>query len=275
MSPSGGKRVASLRRARRRLRVLAGLALLVAWPALGVEIEAESLRPEQALLAIFALETQIQTERALVDRVEEQYRANLDERTRYRTRLERLGADLDTAWAAPEGTADAEALERADDELERLEKAMVLAWDEGRRLRREILTGRARLDLLRGRLDELSATLPASAESLTGYWDVRLLSGGERGVFFLVQSGAVLTGEYGLEGGFKGSLQGTLVDGQVMLQRIDTRLGRIMDLDGTVAADGKSIRGTWRRHDLSSGRPATGAWSATRRDPAASTEPAP
>jgi hypothetical protein len=264
---------AGLRSAGRLLTV--GLTMIAVRPAAGAEIEADSLRPEQALLAIFALETQIQTENTLVDRVEDQYKANLEERTRYRTRLERLAADLDTAWAAPEEATDAEALARADDELERLEKAMVLAWDEGRRLRREILTGRARLAILRGRLAELSATLPATAESLTGYWDVRLLSGGERGVFFLVQSGAVLSGEYGLEGGYKGSLQGTYVDGQVMLQRIDTRLGRIMDLDGTVAADGKSIRGTWRRHDLSSGRPATGAWSATRREPSASEEPAP
>jgi hypothetical protein len=256
-------------------RLAAALAIIAAGSAAAAEIDAESLRPEQALLAIFALETQIQTENSLVDRVEEQYRANLDERTRYKTRLDRLAADLDTAWAAPEEATDSEALARADDELERLEKAMVLSWDEGRRLRREILTGRSRLAIMRGRLAELSATLPASAESLTGYWDVRLLSGGERGLFFLVQSGAVLSGEYGLEGGYKGSLQGTYVDGQVMLQRIDTRLGRIMDLDGTVAADGKSIRGTWRRHDLSSGRPATGAWSATRRDPSASEEPAP
>jgi hypothetical protein len=251
------------------------VAIVVARPSSGADIDPDSLRPEQALLAIFALETQIQTENTLVDRVMEQYRANLEERTRYRTRLERLAADLDTAWAAPEEGTDTEGLARADDELERLEKAMVLAWDEGRRLRREILTGRARLAILRGRLEELTAALPATAESLTGYWDVRLLSGGERGLFFLVQSGAVLSGEYGLEGGYKGSLQGTFVDGQVMLQRIDTRLGRIMDLDGTVAADGKSIRGTWRRHDLSSGRPATGAWSATRREPSESAEPAP
>jgi len=275
VSPISGGVFAGSRRARPGLWIAAALMIFVAGPLPGVEIEAESLRPEQALLAIFALETQIQTERALVDRVEAQYRANLEERTRYRTRLERLASDLDTAWAAPEEATDPEALERADDELERLEKALVLAWDEGRRLRRELLTGRARLEILRGRLDQLSATLPASAESLTGYWDVRLLSGGERGLFFLVQSGAVLTGEYGLEGGYRGSLQGTFVDGQVMLQRIDTRLGRIMDLDGTVAADGKSIRGTWRRHDLSSGRPATGAWSATRRDPSASEESAP
>ena len=30
-------------------------------------------------------------------------------------------------------------------------------------------------------------------------------------------------------------------------------------------ADGDAIRGTWRRYDLSDGRPATGAWVANRR----------
>jgi hypothetical protein len=102
---------------------------------------------------------------------------------------------------------------------------------------------------------------------MTGYWDIVFLPGDQRGVFFLDHSAAVLTGEYALEGGFHGSLQGTVIDGKVVLHRIDSRLGRVMDLDGTLSPDGLSIRGTWKRFDLSDGRQASGAWSATRRSP--------
>ena len=225
----------------------------------------ELVRPEEAMLAIFTLENQLRTEGVLLTGMETEYDANLIERARYTARLQRLYADLESGWVAPEETFDPARLRRGDDELAKLEKAQDLAWDEGRRLRREMLRARSRISLLRVQLSQLLASLPADAESLTGYWDVVLLGGGERGVFFLVQSGAVLSGEYGLQGGYRGSLQGTFIDRSIVLHRIDTRLGRVMDLDGSISADGKVIRGSWQRYDLSSGRPATGSWVANRR----------
>jgi hypothetical protein len=225
----------------------------------------EVLRPEETLMAIFNLDNQIRIEQSLLAELLAQYEASAEERDRYVQRLERLYGELEAAWDAPPESFDAEAVRRLDDELERLEKAQEIAWSTGRRLRREVMQSRQRVDLLREQVDRLLQALPSDTESLTGYWDVTLLSGGERGVFVLVQSGAVLSGEYGLQGGFRGSLQGTLIDGQVVLHRIDTRLGRVMDLDGLVSTDGNAIRGTWRRYDLSDGRPATGAWVANRR----------
>ena len=226
----------------------------------------EMLRPEQAMMAIFNLENQIRMEASLLVETESRYEENQDERGRYDDRLARLYGELEAAWTAPPETFDAEGARQADDDLERLEKAQELAWDEGRRLRRDMLESRARLRLLRAQVDRLLQALPADRESLTGYWDVTLLTGGERGVFFLVQSGAVLSGEYGLQGGFRGSLQGTFIDNQVVLHRIDTQLGRVMDLDGMVSAEGDAIRGTWQRFNLSSGKPASGAWIARRRE---------
>jgi len=259
--------VSARTRGRRRPARLAHglLALAAAWVAAGEARAVELVRPEEALMALFALETQIGMEQSLLAGVELRYQANVEERTRYGARLDRLYGELEAAWAEEEETFDEDAVERGDGELERLEKAQLLAWDEGRRLRREMLKARARLRLLRDQVERLAGSMPSDAESLTGYWDVLFLAGAQRGVFFLIQSGAILTGEYGLEGGYRGSLQGTFVDGQVVLHRIDTRLGRVMDLDGAVSADGESIRGTWRRYDLSGGRPATGAWTATRR----------
>lgn len=245
--------------------------LLVGWSLLLAQADAppvDLLRPEQSLLAIFNLESQIRVESAILRQAEERYEANLEERDRYDQRLARLYAELEAGWQAPPETFDPDGIRRADEELERLEKAQELAWAEGRRLRRSMLESRSRIGMLRTQVDGLLRTLPSDRESLTGYWDVTFLSGGEQGVFFLVQSGAVLTGEYGLQGGFRGSLQGTYIDDQVALQRIDTRLGRVMDLEGLVSAEGDAIRGTWRRFDLSSGKPATGAWVARRREAA-------
>jgi len=167
--------------------------------------------------------------------------------------------------AAPGEDFDAADVGRRDQELERLEKAQDLTWDEGRRLRQRMMDAKQRLEFLQQERQELIGSLPAATESMTGYWDIVFVPGGQRGVFFLNHSAAILTGEYSLEGGFHGSVQGTLIDQKVLLHRIDSRLGRVMDLDGTLSADGLSIKGVWRRFDLSDGRQSTGAWSATRR----------
>ncbi len=232
---------------------------LPAWTAV------ELVRPEETLLALFTLETQMELETQVLASLGASYRDNQDERARFSGRLEQLYAELEAALAAPGEDSDVEELRRRDQELERLEKAQALAWDEGRRLRQRMLDAKNRLALLRQKVEELIGSLPSATESMTGYWDVVFVPGEQRGVFFLNHSAAILTGEYALEGGFRGSVQGTLIDQKVVLHRIDSRLGRVMDLDGTLSADGLSIKGVWRRFDLSDGRQSTGAWSATRR----------
>ena len=225
----------------------------------------ELVRPEETLLALFTLETQLELENRVLAEIQASYLDNLDERERYVLRLQEEYAGLESALETPGADFDPDEIGRRDYELERLEKAQTLAWDEGRRLRRRILDTKNRIRLLRLKVDALVQSLPAATESMTGYWDVVLLPGGQRGVFFLSHSAAILTGEYALERGFHGSVQGTIIDGKVVLHRIDSRLGRVMDLDGVLSADGMSIKGSWRRFDLSDGRQATGAWSARRR----------
>ncbi len=225
----------------------------------------ELVRPEETLLALFTLETQVEVENGVLAEVEIAYGVNLDERRRYADRLVQLYSQLESSLSAPANRFNPVDVRHRDDELERLEKAQALAWDEGRRLRRRMLDIKNRLALLQSKIDSLARSLPEASQSMTGYWDIVFIPDEQRGVFFLNHSAAVLTGEYALEGGFRGSLQGTLIAGKVVLHRIDSRLGRVMDLDGRLAPDGMSIRGSWRRFDLSDGRQATGAWSATRR----------
>ena len=87
----------------------------------------------------------------------------------------------------------------------------------------------------------------------------------QRGTFELKQSGTLLTGTYTLSGGFRGSLRGTLVKSKIHLERIDSRLGRSMDFEGSLSADLMQIRGTWQSYELAEGEGANGQWSATRR----------
>jgi hypothetical protein len=89
----------------------------------------------------------------------------------------------------------------------------------------------------------------------------------------LRQEGTLVSGTYELDGGFSGSLQGTLVNRKVLLHRIDSRLGKSMELEGYLSADGRSIRGSWLNYELAGREGARGQWLAQRR-PRSETPPA-
>src|SRR5262249_7419344 len=133
----------------------------------------------------------------------------------------------------------------------------------------------ARIALLGRQIDALRSTLPAERDSVTGLWDITLLPSGDRGVFALWQSGTILSGQYVLDGPFRGSLEGTLVNRQILLRRIDARLGRSMELSGYLSSDGQAVQGTWLNYDLSSGRSPSGSWSAKKRSSTPSEEAQP
>jgi hypothetical protein len=98
---------------------------------------------------------------------------------------------------------------------------------------------------------------------LDGMWDVQLLPSGQEGSFMLSLSGTVISGTYQLDGGWTGSLQGTLVNRKVYMVRIDSKKGRMMELEGYVASDGTRITGTWLSYELAG---ASGQWSAEKRE---------
>jgi len=92
-----------------------------------------------------------------------------------------------------------------------------------------------------------------------------MLPAGQHGVFDLEQNGTIVSGTYELDGGFTGSLTGTLVERKVHLVRIDSRLGRSMELEGYLSIDGKQIRGSWLSYDLAGDTEPSGQWTAERR----------
>ena len=88
----------------------------------------------------------------------------------------------------------------------------------------------------------------------------------QRGLFVLRQAGTLVSGTYELDGGWTGSLQGTLVNRKVFLVRIDSKLGRMMELEGFLSGEETLIRGTWLNYELAGAEGASGHWSARKRD---------
>jgi hypothetical protein len=123
-----------------------------------------------------------------------------------------------------------------------------------------------RIELLEEQIAGLEQRQEAEqAGVLSGSWSLVLMPAGQHGTASLRQSGTLVSGTYELEGGFSGSLQGTLVNRKVFLVRIDSKLGKSMELEGYLSGDGKRIRGSWLSYELAGSEAGTGQWSAERR----------
>ena len=87
------------------------------------------------------------------------------------------------------------------------------------------------------------------------------------GDLFLDQKGTLVSGEYRFENGQNGNVQGTLVNGQLVLERIDAQYGRIGRLEAALSKDQNSLKGTWYSYEVSSGQPLMGAVAIDRVPP--------
>ncbi len=214
--------------------------------------------------AVAALEATLEVERKLLDEDLGRQQSLARERA---AGLERLG-DLYRALDAAVGRKEAaEALEDILGQIEAAERARAEQLQRERLLVERIRERMRTIALLEEELARLQEQAVARRGPLDGPWDVVLAPLNQRGVFHLRQSGAVVNGTYRLEGGWTGSLQGTLVERKVRLVRIDSQLGRSMELEGFLSADGSQIRGTWLNYDLSGDVPPSGQWVATRHQP--------
>lgn len=272
-------------RSRGPRRAAAAAALLGAAAAAAPASSARQLvRPEDALVALFTVQMELEVEQKILQREEARYEANVRKRAEMRERLGRLYEELEALFKAEQAAGAAEkagererergapgpdeirqAAEAKEAEIVGLERNEAAARDEGRDIRDEIRRLLARIALIRARLEGLRASLPRDSDSVTGIWDIAILPSGDRGVFALWQTGTIVSGQYVLDGPFRGSLEGTLVNRQLLLRRIDARLGRSMEFSGYLAEDGQSVQGTWLNYDLSSGRSPSGSWTARKR----------
>jgi hypothetical protein len=236
------------------------LLTLAGWASAQEELR----RPEEQLAAIYTLRVQLEIEQRTLDDSLQRHSDLARVREEARLRVVALYEDLDAAVDGREPASHDEVVE-IEQKVERAEQDLETLVREGRILRTLIRSTHDRIEILKDRISGLRQRLPADNESLTGTWEVSYLPSGDTGIFTVRQSGTLLVGEYVLEGGWKGSLQGTFVDGTVLLHRIDSKLGRSSDLEGSLSPDGQTIRGRWQNFVLSAGSAANGTWVARKR----------
>ena len=247
-----------------RLATVLGLAAALVLPGGAYRAQEDAPRAATAPGAAAALEAAVTVEKTLLQEDLARFEKASAERTRSAARLEDLYAALDAALLRE----DAQAVQAIDE--------LFLQIDQGERERSALLAAERsllerirermhRIDLLDQQVDDLEARAAEAAGPLTARWDVLLLPTGQRGSFVLLQAGTIVSGTYVLEGGWSGSLRGTLVNRKVYLERIDSKLGRSGEFEGYLSGDGTQIRGTWLRHDVAAEGGASGQWSATRR----------
>jgi hypothetical protein len=116
-----------------------------------------------------------------------------------------------------------------------------------------------RIALLEG---DTGAPLREAADPLTGRWRVAILPQNATATFDLRLDGTIVAGTYRGDGGTSGSFRGTLVNGSLRMERIDSRGGADSVWQGTLA-DGR-IAGTWMSNELVTGQPNSGDWTAVR-----------
>ena len=165
------------------------------------------------------------------------------------------------ADVAARGDVSVEEITRREDALAETEQE-VRALLERRRLLADRLVERRRS------IAALEAELMGrkSADLVSGRWSVLLDPGEQRGIFRMTLEGTIVSGEYTLEGGYSGSLRGTLVDDRLRLERVDSKLGFSAIYYGRVAREGSTIAGTWETTNFGGGSPESGHWKAVREE---------
>ena len=187
----------------------------------------------------------------------ERTQVELQIRTLYRTMAAILGSS---------GEEDVVQAEMIFSQIEGVEAKRRLIFAAQWALVGRIIDRKRRLELMDEQLDAVAGRQAAESGPLTGAWQVVMMPKEQNGAFNLIQTGTLISGTYSLAGGWTGSLQGTLVNRKVYLVRIDSKLGRSMEFEGTLSGDGGTISGVWLNYDLGGQGGAQGQWTATRVD---------
>ncbi len=233
-----------------------GSILIVLLALDGARLYAQSDAALEALLAV------VDVERFLLEQGRSRYAALALRRAEIVGDIEVLHDALDASVGEVESPDSRRVMQLAS-QLQRAEAGRATLVVAERMLVERIGQHLQRLELFEQQLNSLEGQ-DEERGVLTGTWEMVLLPTGLRGTATLRQTGALVNGTYQLDGGWSGSLQGTLVNRKVFLVRIDSKLGKSMELEGYLSSDGQQIRGSWLDYELAGGEGATGQWSAER-----------
>jgi len=215
--------------------------------------------------AAVALAADIDVESSLLGHDLENYRGLTTARSFALSRLASAYVALNAAVRSDADDAP-ESMELAMQNVELAEAERTKLLTRERSLVDRIQQRRRRIGLLQAQLERLDGRPRREAGVLSGSWELVLMPSEHRGIFDLSQTGTLVTGVYRMDGGFDGSVEGTLVKRKVFLVRIDSQMGKSMELEGTLSVDGTQIRGSWLRYELAGGEGGSGQWSARKRE---------
>ena len=232
-----------------------GVALL----ALTLAASASDGGRETARMRLVSLETVLSAKRSL-----------LREKWATLAQLDGQITDLSASEAAGGAEEDQRTADRVRDLLQAAQRRQVL---EAERL--QLLQGMQDLfqevKAIQEEIQKARSELQETSQILEGKWAITLMPAGTRGDVYLSQNGTLVTGDYKLENGQSGSLQGTFINNTLVMERIDSRYGKMGRFEGTLAANKLSLRGAWYSYDIMSGQPLSGAFVLERNQE----EPAP
>jgi len=162
-----------------------------------------------------------------------------------------------------EGDADPGAIESAEDAIAEAEARSRSAADRRQLVAARLAERLRRIAALQEEITRRRAGPRGVADPLTGRWGITINPGPRRGVYRLSLDGTLVSGDYVLDGGFRGSLRGTYVQDKVTLQRIDAERGLDATFYGLLDKAAKRITGTWQGTQIApvSG-PTSGEWVA-------------
>jgi hypothetical protein len=153
----------------------------------------------------------------------------------------------------------ATSLDRAYQSLQETARARALIYDQMDRLAE-----------LAGQIEERPPE-PIDQDNPVGIWEFRLDPIGVSALVELefqtggVNSGLVMVGTYRSSNGNRGTLRGSFANGQMGLEVMDSRQGKVADMNGSVGFQGR-LEGTWQavRTGLGPDRPSGGTWTGRR-----------
>jgi hypothetical protein len=228
----------------KRLNPLLGVAIL----ALTIVSGASDGGREATRIRLVSLETMLAAKRAL-----------LKDKWSALAQLDGQITDLIASEAPGPGDSDPRTAERVRDLLRAAQKRQALETE-----RLQLLQGMQDLFQeiagLREEIQRARNELQESSQVLEGRWTITLMPAGTRGEVYLSQNSTLVTGDYKLDSGLSGNLQGTFINNTLVLERIDSRYGKMGRFEGTLAANKLSVRGAWYSYDIMSGQPLSGAF---------------
>ncbi len=235
------------------------MGIVVGVPALSQGVKTT----ESIYSTIFSLKNSIEIKNKIIKEKQKEYQKITRKREDITRSLAKNYMELNSILTSEDTEEYSKDIAGLEEDTNRMLRRLKRLADRAKMLREQIEDKQKAISHLKTKISELKKNLPDSKNNITGNWDVVLFPNQIKGEMKLVQRGTIVEGEYELEGGWQGSLQGHIANGKVVLERIDSELGKVGTLVGTLSDDGNSIKGNWENYELSRS-PTRGSWTATR-----------